>query len=119
MHARIPQDVDLEDRLIYGLTPIRFGYLVIAVLAVLSIWRLDALPASLRAVPCLLVAGSGAALAWGRWAGRPFDGWLADLAVYVQRNYQLEVRLPWAPRRVPVPLRAISALTAPSRDGSG
>ena len=30
MRAHVPQDVDLEDKLIYGLTPVRFGYLVIA-----------------------------------------------------------------------------------------
>ena len=31
MRARVPQDVDLEDTLVLGLSPTRFGYLVIAI----------------------------------------------------------------------------------------
>lgn len=110
MNARVPQDVDLEDRLIYGLSPIRFGYLVIAVLGALSLWRLDALPPWLRVVPCLILLAAGAALAWGRWRGRQVDRWLLDLAVFVQRNYAFGLS-PRRPRReVPMPLRAIGAI---------
>jgi hypothetical protein len=111
MNARVPQDVDLEDRLIYGLSPVRFGYLVIAVLGALTLWRFDALSPWLRAVPCLLVLAAGAGLAWGRWRGRALDRWLADLFVYLRRNYALGLR------RAPVPLRlrAIGSIGGDSR----
>ena len=110
MNARVPQDVDLEDRLIYGLSPIRFGYLVIAVLGALSLWRLEALPPWLRTGPCLAVLAAGAALAWGRWRGRAVDRWLLDLAVFVRRNYALGLR-PRQPRRgMQVALRAIAGI---------
>ena len=33
MPARVPLDVDLEDKLIYGLTPMRLAYLVVSLLA--------------------------------------------------------------------------------------
>ena len=115
MNARVPQDVDLEDRLIYGLSPIRFGYLVIAVLGTLSLWRLEALPPWLRAGPCLVVLAAGAVLAWGHWRGRAVDRWLLDVAVFVRRNYALGLH-PSQPRRgVAVPMRAIGSIAG--RDG--
>jgi len=104
MNARVPQDVDLEDRLIYGLSPVRFGYLVIAVLGALTLWRLDGLSPWFRALPCLLVLAAGAALAWGRWGGRALDRWLIDLCVYVRRNYGLRRSA------VSLPLRAIRSI---------
>src|SRR5215831_13641816 len=105
MNARLPQDVDLEDRLIYGLSPVRFGYLVIAVLGALSLWRLEVLPPWPRAVPCALVLAAAAALAWGRWRGRGLDRWLVDLCVFLWRNYRIGLR---ARAAAPVPLRAIA-----------
>src|SRR5215510_2192830 len=89
MRARVPQDVDLEDRLIYGLSPLRFGYLVVGVLGALSLWRVEAVAPGLRALPCLALAGGTAAMAWGRWQGRGLDRWLVDLAVFVRRNYRV------------------------------
>src|SRR2546430_14515761 len=39
MHGtRIPLDVDLEDRLVFGLTPIRLGYMVLSGLGGLAVW---------------------------------------------------------------------------------
>jgi hypothetical protein len=116
MRARVPLDVDLEDRLIYGLSPVRFGYLVIAALAALSLWRVEVLPPWLRAVPCLLLLAAAAALAWGRWRGRALDRWLVDLAVFASRNYRIGARAPrvW---EAPVPLHAIAAIAiATDRD---
>jgi hypothetical protein len=96
MPARVPQDVDLEDKLIYGLSPLRFGYLVIAVLGAVGLWRAAAVPIWLRAILCLLLAGAGAGLAWGRWHGRPVDRWLVDCAVFVRRNRWFGIA--WRPR---------------------
>src|SRR5919202_2895310 len=93
MRARVPQDVDLEDKLVYGLTPIRFGYLVIAGLGAISAWNLELLPAPVRLRACLLVAAGGVLLAWGRWRGRPLDRFLADAVVFLRRNYRLGIGL--------------------------
>ena len=111
MRARVPQDVDLEDRLIYGLSPLRFGYLVIAVLASLSTWRFEVLPPWLRAVPCVLLVAAAAALAWGRWQGRALDRWLIDLVVFASRNYRLGLARGSRRRELTVPLHAIRAIT--------
>jgi hypothetical protein len=88
MRARVPQDVDLEDRLIYGLTPVRFGYLVVAGLGAILIWNLNPAPLLLRLPGCLLLGCVGALLAWGRLAGRPMDRILADALLFFLRNYR-------------------------------
>ncbi|MDQ6792831.1 MAG: PrgI family protein [Candidatus Dormibacteraeota bacterium] len=88
MRARVPQDVDLEDRLIYGLTPVRFGYLVVAGLGAILIWNLNAAPLLLRLPSCLLLGCVGALVAWGRLAGRPMDRFLADALLFFLRNYR-------------------------------
>src|SRR2546425_1007241 len=86
MRARAPQDVDLDDKLVYGLTPGRFGYLVIAGLAAVMIWNLAALPLLVRAFGCLLLGGVAALLPGGRWRGRPMARFLADAFLYFCRN---------------------------------
>src|SRR5207248_9974949 len=120
MNARVPQDVDLEDRLVFGLTPVRFGYVVIAGLAALSLWKLEAAPGALRIGGCLLVIAAGSLLAWGRWRARPLDCWVADAAVFVVRNYQVGLP-PLSKRRRParcsaIPLAAVNALAGADRE---
>lgn len=111
MRARVPQDVDLEDKLIYGLSPQRFAYVVACSLGALSIWRLEQIATGLRVIPCLVLIAVGALLAWGRWQGRAADGWLVDLMVFARRNYR--VRPCWGRKDAPVvSLRAVNALTA-------
>ncbi|HYZ02020.1 MAG TPA: hypothetical protein VFA92_11040 [Candidatus Binatia bacterium] len=130
MPARIPQDVDLEDRLVLGLTPVRFGYLVIGGLAAFCVWnaRWGPVPARLTfALPLLL---GGVTLAWGRWGGRPLDAWVGDLALFLRANVRV-VRAPAppaasadAPAAEPETVLAIRApvevpaLPAPSAPGS-
>src|SRR5206468_403125 len=73
MRARIPTGMDLEDKLLYGLSPARLGYVV--VLAVPAAWFLRQpfwLP--LRILPALLLLGLAAALGWYRYQGRHLDG---------------------------------------------
>ena len=113
MRARVPQDVDLEDKLIYGLTPIRFGYLVIAGLVAISVWNLKFLPTAARLVPCLLSAGTGVLLAWGQWQGRPVDRFLADALVFILRNYRVQLgkRGRVVVQAVPLPLTEVNALS--------
>jgi hypothetical protein len=89
MHARVPLDVDLEDRLVWGLTPIRLAYAVLGALAAMAVWSASFMVGVVRAPLAGLVLGAGAVLAWGRFRGRPADSWLIDLAVFV-----------WATRRI-------------------
>jgi PrgI family protein len=123
MRARVPQDVDLEDRLIYGLTPVRFGYLVVAGLGAILIWNLSAASVLLRLPGCLLLAGLGALLAWGRLAGSPMDRFLADALLFFLRNYRpARPRLRRRRRElVPLNLAAINEIASspppPEQDG--
>lgn len=125
MRARVPQDVDLEDRLVYGLTPVRLGYLVIAALAALSVWGVRSIAMGLRILPCAVIVAAGVGLAWGRWGGRPVDHWVGDIAIFIRRNYRIRLprprllrsrRLRWgrAGRAgpVPLPLRSINDLAS-------
>ena len=95
MRARVPLDVDLEDKLLYGLTPTRLAYLVVALLAGFGLWSSHWAPETVRALACLGVIGIGSAIAWGRWRGRAADDWLMDIAIYASRRH----RLIWNRRR--------------------
>jgi hypothetical protein len=94
VHARIPLDVDLEDKLIYGLTPTRLAYLVIAFLAAFATWSTRWAPTPIRGSFGLVIAALGAIAAWGRWRGRPLDGWAIDLAIYIVGNHRVKWKLP-------------------------
>lgn len=107
MPARIPLDVDLEDRLLYGLTPIRLAYFVVALLVGFTVWSSPWAPLPVRASLALLVAGTGAVVSWGRWRGRPVDVWLVDIALFAARTR----RVTWNVQRAAPPLRA-QAVTA-------
>ena len=88
MRARVPLDVDLEDRLLYGLTPIRLAYMVLAILGAMAVWSCE-WPAPARGFAAALVLIIGAVLAWGRWRGRPADAWLTDFAVFAVSTRRL------------------------------
>ena len=92
MHARIPLDVDLEDKLIYGLTPARLVYLVLGLLAAFAAWSTHWAPTPIRATAAALIATSGVVAAWGRWRGRPIDGWVVDLALFTLATYRVTWR---------------------------
>jgi len=94
MPAKAPLDVDLEDKLVYGLTPIRLAYLVVALLAGFSIWSSQWAPLPIRGVTAACIVVTGAVVAWGRWRGRATDSWATDFVVFVFANYRIE----WALR---------------------
>lgn len=96
MPARVPLDVDLEDTLLYGLTPTRLAYIVIALLAGFSVWSSPWAPSPVRLCSALAVAAMGAGAAWGRWRGRAADGWLIDIAIFILSTY----RVRWGFRRL-------------------
>lgn len=116
----MPQDVDLEDKLIYGLTPVRFGYLVIGALAAVMVWNLTALPPYVRLPGCLVLCSAGAVLGWGRFAGRPADHFLADALLFVGRSYRFRRRRRRWSEMVPISLRAIDDLSpSPTSESRG
>ncbi len=92
--ARVPLDVDLEDKLLYGLTPTRLAYLVIGLLAAFSIWSTHWAPVPVRAGCAIALAVIAAAAAWGRWRGRPADGWITDLVIYCTAAYRVRWTAP-------------------------
>jgi hypothetical protein len=108
MPARVPLDVDLEDKLIYGLTPMRLAYAVVALLSGFALWTASWSVTPIRAVACALVIGVGAILAWGRWRGRAADSWLMDCALFVTQNYRVVWNERWVLRLRRLHRRALS-----------
>jgi hypothetical protein len=98
MRARAPLDVDLEDKLIYGLTPMRLAYLVVAVVAGFGLWSSPWAPSPVRVIACSAVVATGVVAAWGRWRGRAVDGWVADLFLFVISAHRLVLDRGWLQR---------------------
>ena len=92
MSARVPLDVDLEDKLLYGLTPTRLIYLVVGLLAAFAVWSGQWAIAPVRGAASAVLALLGAVAAWGRWRGRPLDRWVTDLASFVLATYRVRWR---------------------------
>src|SRR6202049_3445470 len=137
MPARVPLDVELEDRLLYGLTPIRLAYAVGALLAAFALWSspwgpgvlgggawsvvlsggalLAAFdlwsspwgPGVLRGVASSVVMGVGALMSWGRWRGTPADRWVVDFALFMSRTQRL--LWTWPHLQIPMPLASRKA----------
>ena len=98
MPARAPLDVDLEDKLLYGLTPTRLGYVVLAFLGGFALWSSRWAAAPVRGAACLVVVLTGATLGWGRWRGRAVDSWLTDIAAFLIRTQRVVWNERWADR---------------------
>jgi PrgI family protein len=90
VRARVPLDIDIEDRLVYGLTPIRLAYAVLAVLAAMAVWSAHSLIDAVRIPICVAILAAGASLAWGRVRGRAADAWLFDIALFVWRTRRVK-----------------------------
>ena len=110
MRARAPLDVDLEDKLLYGLTPTRLAYMVLALLGGFALWSSQWAPTPIRAFACVVVVGIGAAAAWGRWRGRPVDAWVADISLFAINTHRLACKAQNAPR---VPHMSIHPTSTP------
>jgi hypothetical protein len=90
MRARIPAGIDLEDKLLYGMSPARLGYVVgLAVLAA-WFWR-QPVWAPLRLLPALLALALAGAIGWIKHDGRHLDSWAEDLARHLLARYRVEV----------------------------
>lgn len=103
MNARVPLDVDLEDRLVYGLTPMRLAYAVLAGLGAMAIGSANGLPVVLRVPLVLIVLIVGAILAWGRLRGRPADEWVVDAALFLWSTRRVRWRWPRSPAVIAQP----------------
>jgi hypothetical protein len=106
MRATAPLDVDLEDKLLYGLTPMRLAYLVIGLVSGFGLWSSPWAPPPVRAVACSAVVAISAIAAWGRWRGRAADGWAADIVLFVVSTHRVAVDRRWFRRfstRTPAP----------------
>src|SRR5262249_40108917 len=90
----------------------------IAALAVLSLWRLEAVPVGLRLVPCSVVAAGAALLAWGACRARPWVAWRLAFLGFARPNYRLRVWCQPRRRRGVVRLRAMTALGKPAGRGA-
>lgn len=92
MPARIPLDVDMEDRLLYGLTPTRLAYLVVGLLAGFALWSGQWAATPIRGAAAIVLAALGACAAWGRWRGRALDSWLVDIALFFMATRRVRIR---------------------------
>jgi hypothetical protein len=96
VRARIPAGIDLEDRLLYGLSPARLGY--VAVLAVLASWCWrQPVWVPLRVIAVIALLAAAGAIGWLRYDGRHLDAWAEDLAWHAAGRYRIEVE--WAELR--------------------
>jgi hypothetical protein len=93
MSARAPLDVDLEDKLLYGLTPTRLAYVVVGLLAAFALCSSHWAPGIIRGFVAACDLSIAAGAAWGRWRGRPSDSWAVDAVRFVATNH----RLSWHP----------------------
>jgi hypothetical protein len=91
MPARVPLDVDLEDRLLYGLTPTRLAYLVISLIVAFALWSSSWGSPPMRAGAAIPAVVVGAAVAWGRWRGRPADALIVDIATFLARTHRIAI----------------------------
>jgi hypothetical protein len=112
MHTKAPLDVDLEDKLLYGLTPIRLAYLVVALLAGFATWSSPWAPSPLRLVAALILVAVGVAGAWGRWRGRAADAWVADISIFAVKTHRVSWNSRWPKRLLRRPSRTHPALRA-------
>ena len=90
MRTRIPAGIDLEDRLLYGLSPARLGY--VAGLAVLASWCWrQPVWGPLRILAALILLAVAGAVGWLRYNGRHVDAWTEDLARHARARYSIVV----------------------------
>jgi hypothetical protein len=94
MRTRIPAGIDLEDRLLYGLSPARLGY--VAGLAVLASWCWrQPVWGPLRFLAAITLLVAAASVGWLRYEGRHLDAWAEDLARHLVARYRIVIDWGW------------------------
>lgn len=119
MPARVPLDVDLEDKLLYGLTPVRLAYMVLAVLVGLALWSSGWPAVPVRAVAAAACVGIGAAASWGRWRGRAADAWIVDVVLFMARTHRVAWNRTWIRALSRKPGAVADAIEHEPRDEAG
>ena len=90
MRTRIPAGIDLEDRLLYGLSPARLGY--VAGFAVLASWCWrQPVWGPLRVLAAVVLLAAAGAVGWLRYDGRHLDAWAEDLVRHARARYSIVV----------------------------
>ena len=93
-HHEVPTHLDVEDKLLFGLTVRQFLYLVVGSSAAYAIWeQLSAMPTGVRvaaAAACVMLTLAFALL---RPAGRPLEEWLVAALFYAATPH----RTTWRP----------------------
>lgn len=96
MRARIPAGIDLEDRLLYGLSPARLGY--VAAFAVLASWCWrQPVWGPVRVAAAIALLAAAVTVGWVRHDGRHLDAWAEDLARHAVARYRVVIE--WAELR--------------------
>jgi hypothetical protein len=90
MRARIPAGIDLEDRLLYGLSPARLGYVAGLVVLASWCWR-QPIWGPLRFVAAIALLAAAGVVGWVQRDGRHVDAWTEDLARHVIARYRVVV----------------------------
>jgi hypothetical protein len=90
MKARIPAGIDLEDRLLYGLSPARLGEVVALAVIASWCWR-QPVWAPLRVLAAVVLLAAAGAAGWWRWEGRHLDSWAIDAGRHAWARYRIEV----------------------------
>jgi len=109
VRTRIPAGIDLEDRLLYGLSPARLGYVAGFAVLILSVWRLPGLPIPAKLLLCLPLLLAGAAAGWLSFHGRHLDAWAVDGGRFLLAEYRLDIDLDHFRRRGVRPLFQVEA----------
>jgi hypothetical protein len=83
-HHEVPTHLNVEDKVLYGLTVRQFLYLLVGSSATYSVWdQLATLAGPLRIAPAIACAALTLAFALLRPADRPLEEWLAAALVYL------------------------------------
>jgi uncharacterized membrane protein len=73
----------------YGLTPTRLAYLVIALVAGLALWSSSWALAPVRGGVATSLIGVGVVAAWGRFRRRAVDEWAVDGVLFLLATHRL------------------------------
>jgi hypothetical protein len=100
MHHEVPTHLNVEDKLLLGLTARQFLYLLVGTSASYTLWEQTPwLGEALRLVMIAICVGTTLAFALWRPSDRPLEEWLAAACVYAASPR----RATWQPRE-PSPL---------------
>jgi hypothetical protein len=82
-HHEVPTHLNVEDKVLFGLTVRQFLYMLVGSSATYTAWeQLTELPGSIRLAIAAVCVGLTLALALLRPADRPLEEWLAAALVY-------------------------------------